>query len=141
MTDARRYRIELEELPDPDGVPGVIRLRHALKRLLRCYRLRCRSVEEVKAGVGFRPVAGSERPRHEPLRLADGECRFPPGADRADLRPPCTTHKLGAVDRWPMVARLDPHAQLKRQPACRNESRLDGDALKYDYMCIRRLDT
>jgi hypothetical protein len=34
--------------PLPDDVPAVIRLRHALKRLLRCYRLKCVAAEELR---------------------------------------------------------------------------------------------
>ena len=40
-----QYRLTLEALPG--DVPPVIRLRHALKRFLRDYGLRCRAVEDV----------------------------------------------------------------------------------------------
>ena len=40
-----RFRLELEALAD--GVPAVVRLRRALKCLLRAFGLRCRSVADV----------------------------------------------------------------------------------------------
>jgi hypothetical protein len=39
------YLVRLRALPS--DVPPVIRLRHALKRLLRDYELRCRDVQDV----------------------------------------------------------------------------------------------
>jgi hypothetical protein len=47
-----RYTIVLEPLPPPadgDEVPPIIRIRHMLKAALRCWRLRCTSIEEVPA--------------------------------------------------------------------------------------------
>jgi hypothetical protein len=44
-----RYRLELEALAD-DGCPAHVRLRAALKCLLRAFRLRCRSVADVTPG-------------------------------------------------------------------------------------------
>jgi hypothetical protein len=41
-----RYRLELEALSD-DGAPAHVRLRAALKCLLRAFRLRCRSVADA----------------------------------------------------------------------------------------------
>jgi hypothetical protein len=41
-----RYRLELEALAD-GGAPAHVRLRAALKCLLRTFRLRCRSVADV----------------------------------------------------------------------------------------------
>jgi hypothetical protein len=65
MTNARhpggeRYRLELEALAD--DAPAVVRLRRALKCLLRAFGLRCRSVADVTtrqlpAGNGA-PAAG-----------------------------------------------------------------------------------
>jgi hypothetical protein len=49
--------LEIEELPDPNGVPGTVRLRVALKVMLRSFRLRCRSVRAAD-----RPAPG-EGPR------------------------------------------------------------------------------
>jgi hypothetical protein len=58
------YRIELQALPDP--APATVRLRRALKTLLRAFRLRCRSVEEVLATAGCenerRTAASTEDP-------------------------------------------------------------------------------
>jgi hypothetical protein len=45
--EGRDYVLRLVALPD--GVPAAVRLRRALKTLLRAYRLRCVSVEEVQA--------------------------------------------------------------------------------------------
>jgi hypothetical protein len=42
----RLYRVTL--VPLPGGAPGLVRLRQALKSLLRIHRLRCRSVEEIE---------------------------------------------------------------------------------------------
>ena len=41
-----RYRLVLRAIPDP--VPPIIRLRSALKTLLRAFGLRCESIEAVK---------------------------------------------------------------------------------------------
>jgi hypothetical protein len=41
------FKIIVRALPSP--VPGVVRLRHALKIRLRTYGLRCLSVEELPA--------------------------------------------------------------------------------------------
>jgi hypothetical protein len=47
VTRRERYLVILEPVGD-DAVPVEVRLRIALKRLLRCYGLRARSVEVVK---------------------------------------------------------------------------------------------
>jgi hypothetical protein len=44
----QRYLVELEALGDGDA-PAHVRLRGALKCLLRAFRLRCRRVEELPA--------------------------------------------------------------------------------------------
>jgi hypothetical protein len=45
----RRFRLELHDLPSAPDVPPVeIRLRAALKRLLRRFRLVCTRVEEIQ---------------------------------------------------------------------------------------------
>ena len=41
------YTITLRPLPDPDGVPSIIRLRKFLKMSLRGYGLRCVRCEAV----------------------------------------------------------------------------------------------
>lgn len=53
----RRFKVELEALADPDGTPAEVRLRAALKRLLRSFRLRCVKVEEIhpEEASGERP--------------------------------------------------------------------------------------
>jgi hypothetical protein len=45
--------------PLPDDVPVAIRLRAALKRLLRSYHLQCVHVEDVPAVAPDRPAAAS----------------------------------------------------------------------------------
>jgi hypothetical protein len=40
-------RLTLRPLRDPDGVPAVVRIRSALKCLLRRFRLRCEKIEPV----------------------------------------------------------------------------------------------
>ena len=47
MPDRPVYRLTLEALPD--DVPATVRLKVALKRLGRCYKLRCVSAEELSA--------------------------------------------------------------------------------------------
>ncbi len=42
-----RYELVLEEMPDPDGVPAIHRLRALLKRALRNHRLRCVSARTL----------------------------------------------------------------------------------------------
>lgn len=42
----KRYRLELEALADDDA-PAHVRLRAALKCLLRTFRFRCRAVADV----------------------------------------------------------------------------------------------
>jgi hypothetical protein len=58
-----RYRLELEALAD--DVPAAVRLRRALKCLLRAFGLRCRSAANVtprEPSAGAEPAAGlSER--------------------------------------------------------------------------------
>jgi len=44
-----RYRLEIEALAGDDA-PPVVRLRSALKCLLRAFRLKCRRVEAVPPG-------------------------------------------------------------------------------------------
>jgi hypothetical protein len=56
------YLVRLRAMPS--DVPPIIRLRHALKRLLRDYELRCRDIQDVT-------------PRLTPLVL-------PPSAGHAD---------------------------------------------------------
>jgi hypothetical protein len=56
-----RYRLELEALAD--DVPAAVRLRRALKCLLRGFRLRCRSVADVRPR---QPPAGDEAPAADP---------------------------------------------------------------------------
>lgn len=54
MTARRRFRLTLEALPDLEGKPPAeVRLRSALKALLRAFRLRC--VEAVEVTEGVRP--------------------------------------------------------------------------------------
>jgi hypothetical protein len=48
VTAGERFLIELRVLPDPDGVPGVVRVRHALKRFRRTYRLQCDVIKLVQ---------------------------------------------------------------------------------------------
>jgi hypothetical protein len=50
VTDRPRFKLTLEALPA--DVPPAVRLRVALKRLARCYGLRCVAVEEIPAGGG-----------------------------------------------------------------------------------------
>jgi hypothetical protein len=71
MTDARnpegeRYRLELEALAD--DVPAAVRLRRALKCLLRGFRLRCRVVAEV---TPRRPPPGDDAPPPYPPARTD----------------------------------------------------------------------
>jgi len=49
---ATDYHLTLRPLPDRSGVPAIIRLRRALKLLLRSYGLRC---------IGCKPAATAER--------------------------------------------------------------------------------
>jgi len=42
----RAYRLTL--IPLPGGAPALVRVRQALKTLLRIHRLRCESVEELE---------------------------------------------------------------------------------------------
>lgn len=42
----RRFRLTVEALDS--SIPVTVRLRKALKALLRAYRLRCEAVEEVR---------------------------------------------------------------------------------------------
>jgi hypothetical protein len=62
-----RYRLELEALAD--AVPAAVRLRRALKCLLRGFRLRCRAVADVTPRRPPPPTSpGSGRPvRTDPL--------------------------------------------------------------------------
>jgi hypothetical protein len=50
------YLIRLRALPS--DVPPIIHLRHALKRFLRDYDLRCRSVEDVTPALPPLPPQG-----------------------------------------------------------------------------------
>jgi hypothetical protein len=43
---ARRFRLMVVALASP--IPATVRLRAALKALLRAYRLRCEAVEEIQ---------------------------------------------------------------------------------------------
>lgn len=63
MTDVPppRFRLVLEPLPDPDGVPPVVRLRRALKHLLRACRLRCVSAVE-ETPLPQEEAAADDRP-------------------------------------------------------------------------------
>jgi hypothetical protein len=54
------YLLRLRALPS--DVPPIIRLRHALKRLLRDYELRCRDIQDVTPQL----------PPLPPARRADG---------------------------------------------------------------------
>lgn len=57
---ARGERFRLELLAEPiEGWPAAIRLRLALKRLLRSFRLRCYRVEELPAAV-TPPASGDQ---------------------------------------------------------------------------------
>jgi len=44
-TTPERFSLTLQALPDPDGVPAIIRLRRVLKYALRVCRLRCVAIE------------------------------------------------------------------------------------------------
>ena len=44
--EERAFRVVL--VPLPGGLPGLVRLRQALKSLPRTHRLRCRSIEEIE---------------------------------------------------------------------------------------------
>jgi hypothetical protein len=57
-----RYRLELEALSD-GGAPAHVRLRAALKCLLRAFRLRCRSVADV---TPRQPPPGDDVPPADP---------------------------------------------------------------------------
>src|SRR5690348_8453640 len=57
------YRLELVACPDDEAL-AAIRLRAALKCLLRSFRLRCRRVEQLP--VGTPPVTPAERSPAEP---------------------------------------------------------------------------
>jgi hypothetical protein len=68
MTDRTRYIITLHA--EPDQVPEIIRVRRALKCLLRSFGLRCTRIEEAHnneqlpadAGEPYtRPSAGKEQ--------------------------------------------------------------------------------
>ncbi len=48
MKERPTFRLTLEALPSPDGVPVIIRLRHFLKRALRDWQLKCVHAVEVK---------------------------------------------------------------------------------------------
>jgi hypothetical protein len=54
-TTTRPPDIRLVLRPLPDSVPGTVRVRRALKTLLRCYRLKAVEVVEVPARL---PVDG-----------------------------------------------------------------------------------
>jgi hypothetical protein len=73
VTDRQRFRITFDALPGNE--PPTIRLRQALKNLLRAWRLKCVSVEELAPGRGARG------PVHRPDRFGR----------RADLRRAITT--------------------------------------------------
>lgn len=55
-----RYRLELRALPG--GVPAVLRLRQALKCLLRSYRLRCTSITSPAQPTDIEPSAALDSP-------------------------------------------------------------------------------
>jgi hypothetical protein len=64
------YRVELVAMPG--DVPPIIRLRQALKRFLRGYRLRCTAVSEAPKPTAGEPTAGPS-PRPDPP--CSGPCR------------------------------------------------------------------
>jgi hypothetical protein len=64
-----RFRLELEALAGDDA-PPVVRLRSALKCLLRAFRLKCRRVESVPPGP---PPAPPPAPRTTTRRRSEGE--------------------------------------------------------------------
>lgn len=53
----RRWLVTLEALPteDPDAAPPDVRLRRALKCLLRSFRLKCVAVEDEDAESAEKP--------------------------------------------------------------------------------------
>lgn len=57
MSGRRRWLVTLEALPDadPDAAPPDVRLRRALKCLLRSFRLKCVAVEDEDAECAGKP--------------------------------------------------------------------------------------
>jgi hypothetical protein len=73
-----QYRLTLEALADDDA-PAHVRLRAALKALLRAFRLRCRSVEDVTPRLP--PVPGGQ-PAAVQSPLDDAEPAQGPGGQQ-----------------------------------------------------------
>ncbi len=76
------YRVTL--VPLPGDVPPLVRLRKALKALLRAYRLRCENVEELAGGVAEADCPGPARmPVLAFARISGGRSATEPGHGQA----------------------------------------------------------
>jgi hypothetical protein len=64
----KRDEFILHLRPEGDGPPAIVRLRAALKALLRTYRLRCVSVSE-QCGASEHQSDAQALPSAEPLRF------------------------------------------------------------------------
>ncbi|HEY1377185.1 MAG TPA: hypothetical protein VGF55_10350 [Gemmataceae bacterium] len=94
MPDQPRFRLLIQAVPNHGG-PLIVRLRHAMKPLLRTYSLRCVSIEELPSGPAA-AGAGRVSCSSDPSSRATAAGTAPPGlsperqkAARSGTADPC----------------------------------------------------